>query len=138
MRRAAPRLPQLRSTSVVPALYRSARRAARLCDSNPGLRRHLLTRLVRDSVYIDDIATNEDVRRCDADDFSLVRPARRTAPHRGTVQLAARSYRCGQVRSVTAHFRREQQKAEGQEVVEKKRAVGSPVYILSAHQGLVG
>ena len=59
---------------LLPALYRSARRAARLCDCNPGLRRHLLTRFVREDIYIDGIASQEDIRRLsDAPGFSLVR-----------------------------------------------------------------
>jgi hypothetical protein len=65
--------PPARMPCVVAALYRSARRGARLCDCNPALRRHLLTRFVRESIVIDDIASHDDVRRlCDAPGFSLV------------------------------------------------------------------
>ena len=60
--------------SIAPTLYRSVRRAARFCDYNHGLRRHLLSRLVREAIFIDGIATPDAVRRL-ADDrtFSLVR-----------------------------------------------------------------
>lgn len=62
------------ANSLAPTLYRSCRRAARFCDANTGLRRHLLTRLVREGIFIDSITTPEAIRRL-ADDktFSMVR-----------------------------------------------------------------
>ena len=78
--------------SMVAALYRSLRRGARFADWNPGLRRHLLSRLVRDNIFVDGIATPEAVRRLTSGaDFKLER-------------------------AVSAHFRREvEQHAGGQQ-----------------------
>ena len=77
---------------MVAALYRSLRRGARFADWNPGLRRHLLSRLVRDNIFVDGIATPEAVRRLTSGaDFKLER-------------------------AVSAHFRREvEQHAGGQQ-----------------------
>jgi len=76
---------------MVAALYRSLRRGARFADWNPGLRRHLLSRLVRDNIFVDGIATPEAVRRLTSGaDFKLER-------------------------AVSAHFRREVEQHAGQQ-----------------------
>ena len=55
-------------------LYKSVCRAARVCDANPALRRHVLTRLVREQIYIDNIHCQESARqRLNDESFSMVR-----------------------------------------------------------------
>eukprot|EP01044_Picomonas_judraskeda_P023847 COSAG03_NODE_6383_length_1069_cov_0.571134_3_plen_122_part_00 len=54
-------------------LYKSVCRAARFCDANPALRRHVLARLVREAIYIDDIPCRESAgRRLNDESFSMV------------------------------------------------------------------
>ena len=62
---------------VVAALYRSARRGARLCDCNPALRRHLLTRFAADA------SLQENFGNAEMREVALV-PTNRTACYAGS------------------------------------------------------
>jgi hypothetical protein len=54
----AQRLPAgARAVGVGRLLYRSVLRAARFCDANHTLRRHVLTRLVREAIHLDGISS---------------------------------------------------------------------------------
>ena len=64
------------SSLLTPKLYRSILKAARLCDANPGLRRHVISRLVRHRIAVGVIDSQKAVvELADQPGYSLVTAA---------------------------------------------------------------